>query len=171
MIILFISEIFALAVLLVIIYFIARPMVHGAIYFPTSTRNIETIVRLAQIKPGQKIVDLGSGDGRILIALARAGAIAIGYEINPALVRSSRRAIARAGLSKNVTVHWKSFWRADLSQYDTVVVYGIPYIMNKLSKKMERELKPGTKIVSNIYSFHRWKPVAKDGEVYLYEVI
>ncbi len=146
-----ICELIAVIILLLVIYFLGRPIIRGAIYFPTSTRSVETMLRFAEIRSGDKVVDLGSGDGRILIAAAKAGAEAVGYEINPILVRRSRRAIARAGIS--ATVYWESFWRADLSQFDVVIVYGIPYIMKDLQKKLERELQPGTKIISNAFTF------------------
>lgn len=160
------SEVFAVAILFVVIYFLGRPIVHGAIYFPTSSRGVREVIALADPKPGQKIIDLGSGDGRILIALAERGATAIGYEINPVLVRRSRRAIAKAGV--RAVVHWESFWRADLSQFDTVIVYGIPYIMKDLRRKLERELRPGTKVISNAFTFPGWKPVAVERKIYLY---
>lgn len=161
-------ELFAIAVVILAIYFIGRPMVHGAIYFPTSFPSIRTIMRFADIKPGQRVVDLGSGDGRVIIAAAERGAIAVGYEINLVLVWRSRRAIARAGLQKTASVEWKSFWKADLSPFDTVIIYGIPYVMRDLKKKMERELKPGTKVISNVFSVHGWEPVSKEDKVYLY---
>src|SRR5271168_2992410 len=121
-----ISDIFGIIILLLVIYFLGRPIIRGAIYFPTSTRSVEIMLRFADVKPGDKLVDLGSGDGRILIAAAKAGAEVVGYEINPILVRRSRRSIARAGFggrpaeSGNAVVHWESFWRADLSQFDVV---------------------------------------------------
>jgi ribosomal protein L11 methylase PrmA len=163
-----ILELFGVGVLLVIIYFLGRPIMRGAIYFPTTGRGVEAMLKLADIKPGQKVVDLGSGDGRILIAAARAGAQATGYEINPILVRQSRRAIARAGLAPHATVEWESFWRADFSQYDIVIVYGIPYILRGLRRKMERELRPGTKIISNAFEIPGWPIVAKEHKVFLY---
>lgn len=160
------AEIFGIVVLLLVIYFLGRPIIRGAIYFPTSPRSVGLMLKLADVKAGQKIVDLGSGDGRILIALAKAGVEAVGYEINPVLVRRSRRAIAKAGV--NAVVHWESFWRVDLSHFDTVIVYGIPYIMGALQKKLERELKPGTKVISNAFVFPGWEPVAQEGKIILY---
>jgi ribosomal protein L11 methylase PrmA len=152
------------------IYIILRPMLFGAIYFPTTPGNVEIIRKLAEAKPGQKIADLGSGDGRILIALAQAGAEAHGYEVDPFLVRRSRRAIRKAGLEGKAIVHWQSFWRADLSQYDAVVVYGFPHIMKNLSVKIKRELPPGAKIVSNVFSFPGLTEVTSEHKVRLYTI-
>jgi len=65
----------------------------------------------SKIKPGERMADLGSGDGRILIEFAKKGAIAEGYEINPVLVFIARMKIRRLGLEKKARVFWKSFWR------------------------------------------------------------
>lgn len=160
----------AILILLAIIYLLARPIVRGAIYFPTNTENVDTMIRLAALKTGDTIADLGSGDGRLLMACARRGIRAEGYEINPILVFLSRRTIRRAGMKDLATVRWKSFWRADLAPFDAVFVYGIPYIMNDLRRKLERELRPGAKVVSNVFRFPAWVPAETEGKVYLYNV-
>lgn len=149
-------QLFAIAALFTAIYFLA-PIVRGAVYFPTKPANVEAIVRLAEIKSGEKAVDLGSGDGRIVIALARAGAEAHGYEINPLLVWRSRTAIRRAGLDGRAFVHWRSFWGVNLSDFSLVTAYGIPYIMRSLERKLRRELRSGARVISNIYPFPSWK--------------
>jgi protein-L-isoaspartate O-methyltransferase len=165
-------EIFAvflsIIILLILIYLIGRPIVQGALYFPTSPRGVREIMHLADVHGGQKIVDVGSGDGRVLIAAAKLGAMAVGYEINPWLVWQSRRAITRAGVADRITVHWESFWRADLSQFDTVIVYGIPYIMQRLKKKLERELRLGTKVISNAFEIPGWVPLARERKIIQY---
>lgn len=165
-ILILVAQIVALIVLLVLEYLLLRPLINGAVYFPTSETSVQTMLRLANIKRGEKVVDLGSGDGRVLLAFARAGAEAHGYEINPILVWRSRKAIREAGLQGKIFVHWKSFWRADLSSFDVVILYGIPYIMKKLEVKLGKELKTGTRVLSNIYRFPGWRPTAeeKDGK-------
>jgi protein-L-isoaspartate O-methyltransferase len=159
-----------LLVLLVVLYLLLRPIIHGAIYLPTTPVNVEKMVALADIRPGQSVVDLGSGDGRLLIACARRGSRAEGYEINPFLVIRSRRAIRKAGLQNLAVVHWKSFWHADFARFDVVMLYGITYIMEGLQKKFIRELNPGAKIVSNVFQFPGWRPIAEDGNVFLYDI-
>lgn len=164
-----IFQLIGIVIILLVIYFLGRPIVHGAIYFPTTPRGTEIMLRLGSVGSGTKLVDLGSGDGRIVIEAAKRGATAVGYEINPVLVRRSRRAIERAGVAHRATVHWKSFWDADLSQFDIIIVYGIPYILRDLQKKFARELKPGTKILSNAFPFPRWKPTMQERKILLYE--
>lgn len=163
-----ISNLIGFIILLGVIYFIGRPIVQGALYFPTSPRGVREIIYLADVCAGQKIVDIGSGDGRVLIATAKLGAVAVGYEINPWLVWRSRRAIMQAGVANRVTVHWESFWRANLSEFDTVIVYGIPYIMHRLKKKLERELRPGTKVLSNAFDIPGWTPVTRERKIIQY---
>ncbi|MBI4095211.1 MAG: class I SAM-dependent methyltransferase [Candidatus Liptonbacteria bacterium] len=163
------AYIFSLLVSLIFLYMLLRPIVGGAIYFPTSQRNVGVIVSLARVKSGERAADLGSGDGRVVIALAQAGAQEVhGFEINPLLVLRSRAAVKHAGLSGNVFIHWKSFWRADLSSFQVVAVYGIPHIMKSLEKKLARELKPGARVASNVFRFPRWAPAASRDTVYLY---
>ena len=154
--------------LLVLIYLLARPMIEGAVFFPTRKVKMETIISLAGIKPGHKVADLGSGDGRILIACAKAGAVAVGYEINPLLVLLSKWNIRKIGLQDKATVHWKSFWKIDLSSFDSIIVYGIPYIMNRLKTKLEKEARSGVAIVSNIYKIPGWQPTKEENGLYLY---
>jgi precorrin-6B methylase 2 len=108
---------------------------------------------LADISAGERAVDLGSGDGRVVIALARKGADAHGYEINPALVLLSLRNIRRAGLSGRAHIHWGSFWRADLSGFHAVTVFQGSFVMRRLERKVLRELPDGARVVSDYWRF------------------
>jgi cyclopropane fatty-acyl-phospholipid synthase-like methyltransferase len=140
----------------------------GAIYVPTSEEKIEKMVKLLKIKPGQKVVDLGAGDGRVLVALAKAGAKAYGYEINPYLVSRAIKNIQKAKLADKAFIYWKSMWTIDLKDFDAVAIYPMEHIMKRLEKKFEKELKPGAKIVSNYFLLPTWKPDSTDGDVRLY---
>lgn len=140
----------------------------GAFFVPTKRTHVSRIMGILNLKPGEKVVDLGSGDGRLLIALAEAGAEAHGYEHNPLLVARSKFALKKRGLEGKAFVHMENFWNADLSSFDGVVIYGISYIMPKLEKKLRAELRPGARVVSNAFKFPSWEPAAKDRGVYLY---
>jgi ribosomal protein L11 methylase PrmA len=153
-----------------VIYLMLRSILFGAIYFPTTTYNIAVIKKFADIHPADKIADLGSGDGRIVIAFAEAGVETHGYEINPFLVIYSRRAIRKAGLNGNAVVHWQSFWKANLSPYNTVIVYGFPHIMKPLGEKLLKELAPGTKVISNVYQFPNLTEIKSENKVRLYMI-
>lgn len=168
MTILFIAAALIILVLLAIFFII--PVIRGAFYFPTFKETIEKMIVLAELKKGEKVVDLGSGDGRIVIAAAKAGAQAYGYEINPILVWLSRFKIKVANLSKSAVIYQKSFWSENLSSYDVIFLYGIAHMMKKLEEKISKELKPGARIVSYKYNFPTLPVFKKEGNIYLYKI-
>lgn len=143
----------------------------GAPYVPTHDKILKKMIALLSIKPGEKAVDLGSGDGKIVIALAQAGAEAHGYEINPFLVLWSKRNIKKAGLAGKAFIHWKSFWSVDFSCFQIVTVYGITYMMKRLEKKSQKELKTGARVASNAFTFPNWSPIQNNDGIYLYKKI
>lgn len=140
----------------------------GPFFVPTRRKDVSRIIALLGVQPGERIVDLGSGDGRLLIAIAQAGAEAHGFEHNPFLVWRSRRNAKRLGLEDKIFVHQNNFWTVDVSRFDAVTVYGIPYIMQRLEKKLRTELKSGARVVSYSFPFPHWEPVKKEKRVYLY---
>lgn len=143
----------------------------GPFYVPTRRKYVPRIIAMLELKGGERIVDLGSGDGRLLVALAEAGAEAHGFEHNPLLVMRSKKTIKTRGLEDRAFVYMSNFWNADISGYDGVVVYGIPYIMQRLEEKLQKELRPGARVVSYSFPFPNWEPAAKEKAVYLYKQI
>jgi len=126
------------------------------------------MIDLAEIRPGERAVDLGSGDGRLLRAAARAGARVVGWEMNPALVVWSRAAARAIGAGEQTVVHRGSFWRAPLSEFDVIFLYLLPETMEKIAAKIRREAKPGARIIVNAFPIHQWPLDAQDGHVYRY---
>lgn len=126
------------------------------------------MLNLAAIKAGSQVVDLGSGDGILLIEAAKLGAQATGYEINPFLVAKSQISAKNQGLEDKVKIYKQSFWGADLSQFDIVLLFGITHIMPKLEKKLRHELKPGAIVVSYTFKFPHWPAEKVENNVYLY---
>jgi len=141
----------------------------GAVYAETKHETVRKIVDLANVKPGVRAADMGSGDGRLVIALAEAGAEAHGYEINPLFIWISKRNIRKLGLTGKAFIHRKSYWHEDLSNFDIITVYGYPPMMKRLEEKLERELKADARVISNKYPFPAWLPSKKEDNVYLYE--
>lgn len=143
-------------------------MMFSAPSVPTKKSAVEAMVRLADIRAGERAVDLGSGDGRVVMAMARAGAEAHGFEINPGLVLWSRLRIAMAGLRGKAFVHLGSFWSQDLSSYQVVTVYGLPKLMQRLQTKLRTELPAHARVISNIFKFPNWQPSTAMDSVRLY---
>jgi cyclopropane fatty-acyl-phospholipid synthase-like methyltransferase len=142
----------------------------GAFYYPTTDSDVKKMLKLSKLTPKDTLIDIGSGDGRILIAAARLGATSIGYEISPFLVRRSRRLIRQAKLEKLATVHWKSFWKADFSQATVITVYLFPHLMERLQRLLETKIKKSVKLITNAYPFTQLKVVKKIGRVNLYSL-
>jgi len=159
-----------LIVSLIFFQFYIRVLHPGAIYFPTTNKVVGQMLKLGQISPKDTLLDIGSGDGRILIAAARLGAKAVGYEINPFLVCKSRRLIHQAQLDKLAKVYWKSFWQADFSQVTVATVYLFPNLMNRLQKLLEKKANHPLRVVVNNYPFPRLKFFKKDNQIYLYKI-
>lgn len=126
------------------------------------------MMALAGVRPGERCIDLGCGDGRVVEAMAKAGARADGVEINEERFRIASQRLKKNGFTKRVKIYRGSFWERNLSGYDLVTVYGITTIMERLEKKLQAELKPGARVVSNGFSFPEWKADRKLGNVYLY---
>ncbi len=140
----------------------------GSPSVPTKPSAVRHLVALAEVKAGERAIDLGSGDGRLVVAFAKAGAEAHGYEINPVLVWWSRAWIRLAGLKGRAFVHQGSFWKVDLGAYDIIAIFGMPQIMRRMEKLAKKELKPGARIVSNIFLFPNWQPEKQLGTVRRY---
>ena len=144
-------------------------MIYGAPYAPLGQEKIKSMITLLQIKPGERAVDLGAGDGRIIIALAKHGAITHGYEMNPLLVLLGKRNIQRANLNGNAHMHWGDMWRAELETFDIVTIYLTAHIMQRVEQKLRKETRPGTKIVVNYFQLPKWKSIKQKNTLYLYE--
>src|SRR3989344_1700471 len=141
----------------------------GAPYVPSRDNAVQAMIALAAIRPGEQACDLGSGDGRIVIALAMAGAIAHGYETNPILVWLSRRKIKKQNLQGRAFIHWNSLWSSNLRDFQIVTIFGITHIMSELGEKITREMEPGSRVLSNIFKFENLALADKRGTVGLYK--
>lgn len=139
-----------------------------ALFIPSHLFVANHLISLAKINHGEKTLDLGSGDGRVVIAFSRAGAEAHGYEINPFLVLKSRRTIRQQGLEEKAFIHWGNFFFHSLSPYDVITIFISPLTMRLLEKKLRRELKPGARIISFKFPFPSWSCAYQKNEFYLY---
>lgn len=120
----------------------------GPPFVPTPMRIIKDLIQIANISKDDVVIDLGSGDGRMLIHAACQGAIAKGWEINPLLVLWTRLAAHRNKVSKRVKVHLQNYYKADLSDATIVFIYNYPPHLSKLEQKLKQDLQAGTIVIS-----------------------
>lgn len=124
-------------------------------WWRTSHKTAQAICRLAKIKKGEIVYDLGSGDGTALItAVKEFAACGVGIEIDPIRYWISKMRIQRNGLSKKIKVVRKNFFQENIKDADAVFVYLVPKALEKLLPKFKKELKKGTRIVSYVYEMN-----------------
>jgi SAM-dependent methyltransferase len=132
-------------------------------YVPTPQVVVSRMLELAQIKPGDTVIDLGSGDGRLVIAAAQKyGARGFGVELDPRLVQRSNEAAARAGVADRVKFLQQDLFQTDFHQANVLTLYLLPDVNMALRPKILEELKPGTRIVSHDYGMREWLPDAQE---------
>jgi SAM-dependent methyltransferase len=143
----------------------------AAPWLPMYRQDVKRAVGLAEIKNGEVFIDLGAGDGRTILAAADLGAKAIGYEISllPYLIAKYKILFSK----NNAQIYFHDFWRTDLKKADVIFVFLMPRIMQKLKLKMEKELKPGARIICYTWPMPGWEPkevseAAGGAKVYLY---
>jgi precorrin-6B methylase 2 len=127
-------------------------------FSPTPPAVVSAMLEGVGVKAGDVVVDLGSGDGRIVIAAAERGARAIGIDIDPVRVLEARLNAAAAGLADTVTFIEGNLFEADLSQATVVTMYLSPSVNLRLRSKLLRELRPGTRVVSHQFGIEGWPP-------------
>ena len=131
------------------------------VWVPTSPALVETMLDLAKVTPDDLVMDLGSGDGRNIIAAARRGARGIGVEYNPDMVTLSRRLAEEAGVSDKATFVQGDMYEADVSKATVLALFLLPSNLNKLQDKF-LNLEPGSRIVNNTYFVEGWEPDEKE---------
>jgi len=131
-------------------------------YVPTSNGVAEAMLKLANTTAADVVYDLGSGDGRIVIAAAKKfGARGVGIEIDPELIKQAEKNAAKAGVSDKVTFRRDDLFKTDLSDATVVTLYLSTSINMRLRGILERQLKPGARIVSHRFTMGDWKPEAQ----------
>ncbi len=132
-------------------------------YLASPMPVVRRMLMLADVKPGEIVYDLGCGDGRIVITAAREfGAYAVGIEIRRDLALKAMRAVEEAGLTDRVKIINANFFDVDISDADVVTLYLTTSANLKVKPKLERELKPGARVVSHEYEIPGWTPVLVD---------
>jgi hypothetical protein len=125
------------------------------IWYPTPMSLVDTMISMAKLTPDDFLIDLGSGDGRIVIAAALRGIRAEGVEFNPDMVEFSRKNAAREGVAEKTNFEEADFYEYDLSKATVITMFLLPEINRKLRPKL-LDLKPGTRIITNTFSMQDW---------------
>jgi SAM-dependent methyltransferase len=131
-------------------------------YVPTPHVVVEEMLRLAEVRADDFVMDLGSGDGRILIAAARKfGARGVGVDLDPDRIAESVYNAQLQGVSERVAFHRQDLFKFDIAQATVVTMYLLPSVNMKLRSRLLNELRPGTRIVSHDFDMEDWQPDQK----------
>jgi SAM-dependent methyltransferase len=155
----------SLAFLVVMICF-GAVLLFGAPYLPTLTPQVAAALKLAELKPGDTLLELGCGDGKVLIAAARQGIKSVGYELNPilAFVAWARTRKYR----KNVKIIWGDFWKIEWPESQAIFVFLLPKYMKKLDTKViQYSFKP-VKLISFAFAVPGRQPDQIEAGVFRY---
>lgn len=146
----------------------------GAPWIPTKADDVKRFLKIADIKPNQKVYDLGCGDGRLVAAAAKEGAKAEGFEISllPYFLSKLRLFFLNDNKAK---IRYKDFWHSNLSDADIVYFFLMPKAYPKLKIKFENELKKGAKVISYVWPIKGWEPITVDivsqkPKIYIYKI-
>ena len=121
---------------------------------------VRKMLQYAEVKPGEVVYDLGCGDGRIVITAAQEfGAIGVGVELNPRLVEEARAKVEALGLGDRVQIILGDLMEVDLTRADVVTMYLTTGANEKVRPKLERELRPGARVVTHDFSIPGWDAV------------
>ncbi|KAK3546314.1 hypothetical protein QTP70_025690 [Hemibagrus guttatus] len=154
---------------LVALYAVAGPFVAPALrkvclpFVPATNTQVKNVLSVLQSRSGT-LVDIGSGDGRIVIAAAREGFRSVGFELNPWLVWYSRFKAWRQGVHRNTSFYISDLWKVSFSQYSNIVIFGVPQMMEQLEAKLQTELQSSARVVACRFPFPTWTPDHVTGE-------
>ncbi len=152
---------------LLVVLAVALPVLFGPPYLPTLQPNLKTALDMLDLQPGQTLLDLGSGDGRVLQAAAQRGWQAVGIELSPVLVLVAR--IRTWKYRKQVRVLWGNYFRRTWPPADAIFGFVIPYQMEQLSGRIEAWHTKPVKLASFAFQIPGKRPAKEKQGVFLYE--
>ncbi len=138
----------------------------GAPWVPAFKQDINELLDLAGVKKSTRFIDLGCGDGKLLLAAAQRGAHVTGYEINPIMWFIAW--LRLMPYHDRVQVHLGSYWGQPLQDYDVIWLYLIDHHMPRMARQLQRQVRPETQIVSYIFAFPHIKPAKVTRNSFLY---
>ncbi|MFO0764601.1 MAG: hypothetical protein U0487_00950 [Patescibacteria group bacterium] len=138
----------------------------GAPYFPVRKRDIDDAFTLVDVTEKDTIIDLGSGDGKILLACAKRGATAVGYELNPVLVLITKWRLRKYPKAK---VYWKNLFTADFTGVTKVFIFGLDPIMHDVSKMLKEKAVKDIEVISFAFDLPGFNKTGQKGIAMKYE--
>jgi protein-L-isoaspartate O-methyltransferase len=137
-----------------------------SLFVGSDPKTVERMVKLAGLRDGETVMDLGSGDGRIVFAAAESNATVrgIGVDIDAKLVKQAAERAEALGLSERVRFEHRNAFDADLTQADVIFMWFFPELMRLIRVKILDEARPGTRVVAPLWGFGSWPPDASDKE-------
>jgi ribosomal protein L11 methylase PrmA len=129
-------------------------------YAETPPALVEAMLDLATLAPGERLLDLGSGDGRIVMAAARRCADALGVDIDPSRIAEAEEAARAAGLSARARFRREDLFATPLGQADVIALFLLGHVNEWLGPRLRAEARPGARIVSHAFPIRGWDPVA-----------
>ena len=145
------------------------------VFVPTPSDVVDAMLKLAKVTSNDVVYDLGSGDGRVVIAAAKMyGARGVGIDIDPERTREATANARGSGVADKVMFRTEDLFTADITPATVVMLYLSPSVNSRLVGKLMKDLKPGTRIVSHAFDLGSWKPqqrvVVNDRPVFLWTV-
>lgn len=137
---------------------------------PSPAGVADDMIRLARVCPEDVVYDLGCGDGRIVIAAAKAGAHGVGVDIDEQKIAESRDNALRAGVGDLARFVNRNLFAADIRDATVLFLFLFPDVNLRLRPRLLKELRPGTRVVSYSHDMGRWEPDCTSGDVYLWIV-
>jgi SAM-dependent methyltransferase len=128
------------------------------VWVPTPPQVVEFMLDLAMVTPQDFVIDLGSGDGRIVIAAGKRGARGFGVELNENLVQLSNEEAARQGVAERVQFHVRDMFQTDLSQASVLTTYLLPQLNVRVRPQLLKQMKPGSRVVAYAFHMGEWQP-------------
>ena len=160
--------IFVLALLWILV-----PAFYGLPSKPTNPDRVRNALKLVNLQPHEILYDLGAGDGRVLlIATKEFSAKAVGVEVGPVQCALIWLRVIAGGLSSKIQIRWGNFFKTDLSKADVVYIYATSTEVAKLAPYLEKQIKPGSRVVSISADFPEWEPSTFDDHdlIFVYDM-
>lgn len=155
-----VKKYYSLLIFLILIFTVSQNSLSQDLdvpYVPTPQSVVERMLEIAGVHPGDYVIDLGSGDGRIVIAAAKKGAFGHGVDLDPERVSEARENARKSGVDNRVVFLQKNIFDTDIREASVITMYLLPDVNRKLRPRLFDMLEPGTRVVSHSFTMGEWR--------------